>query len=54
MKNCKQRCGLEKVGHRLIGNLSKGYQQRVNIAQTIIHNPAVVILDEPTVGLDPR
>ena len=49
----KQQCGLSDVGRRLIGNLSKGYQQRVGIAQAIIHSPAVVILDEPTVGLDP-
>jgi ABC-2 type transport system ATP-binding protein len=49
----KERCGLEQVGRRLIGNLSKGYQQRVGIAQAIIHQPDVVILDEPTVGLDP-
>jgi ABC-2 type transport system ATP-binding protein len=49
----KQRCGLEDVGKRLIGNLSKGYQQRVGIAQAIIHDPQVIILDEPTVGLDP-
>ncbi len=49
----KLSCGLEEVGNRLIGNLSKGYQQRVGIAQAIIHNPPVVILDEPTVGLDP-
>lgn len=49
----KRRCGLADTGHRLIGNLSKGYQQRVGIAQAIIHNPALVILDEPTVGLDP-
>jgi len=49
----KQRCGLEQVGRRLINNLSKGYQQRVGIAQAIIHSPAVVVLDEPTVGLDP-
>lgn len=47
------RCGLKDVRKRLIGNLSKGYQQRVGIAQAILHNPAVVILDEPTVGLDP-
>ena len=47
------RCGLAEVRRRLIGNLSKGYQQRVGIAQAILHNPAVVILDEPTVGLDP-
>jgi len=49
----KQRCGLTEMGKRLIENLSKGYQQRVGIAQAIIHNPMVVILDEPTVGLDP-
>lgn len=46
-------CSLADVRRRLIANLSKGYQQRVGIAQAIIHNPAVVILDEPTVGLDP-
>jgi len=49
----KQSCGLTEVGHRLIRNLSKGFQQRVGIAQAMIHNPPVVILDEPTVGLDP-
>jgi ABC-2 type transport system ATP-binding protein len=49
----KERCGLGDTGPRLVGNLSKGYQQRVGIAQAIIHNPAVVILDEPTVGPDP-
>jgi len=49
----KSRCGLEDVGGRLISNLSKGYQQRVGIAQAIIHSPSIVILDEPTVGLDP-
>ncbi|MGH8468941.1 MAG: ABC transporter ATP-binding protein [Gammaproteobacteria bacterium] len=49
----KSRCGLEDAGQRLIGNLSKGYQQRVGIAQALLHAPAVVILDEPTVGLDP-
>lgn len=47
------RCGLENVNRRLIGHLSKGYRQRVGIAQAIVHRPAVVILDEPTVGLDP-
>jgi ABC-2 type transport system ATP-binding protein len=51
--SAKERCGLGEVGRRLIGNLSKGFQQRVGIAQAIIHSPAVVILDEPTVGLDP-
>jgi ABC-2 type transport system ATP-binding protein len=51
--SAKRDCGLTDVGHRLVGNLSKGYQQRVGIAQAIIHRPPVVILDEPTVGLDP-
>jgi len=49
----KQRCGLMDHGQRIINNLSKGYQQRVGIAQAIIHSPDIVILDEPTVGLDP-
>jgi len=49
----KQRCGLNEVSKRLIGSLSKGFQQRVGIAQAIVHNPDVIILDEPTVGLDP-
>jgi ABC-2 type transport system ATP-binding protein len=49
----KERCGLGHMSKRLIENLSNGYQQRVGIAQAIIHNPMVVILDEPTVGLDP-
>ena len=48
-----RRCGLEAVGKKIIGTLSKGYQQRVGIAQAIIHSPAVIVLDEPTVGLDP-
>ncbi len=49
----KQRCGLEATGRKIIGTLSKGYQQRIGIAQAIIHRPAVIVLDEPTVGLDP-
>ena len=53
MQLAKQRCGLADVGKRLIGNLSKGFQQRVGIAQAILHSPQVIILDEPTVGLDP-
>ncbi len=48
-----ERCGLIDYQNRLIGNLSKGYQQRVGIAQAIVHHPKVIILDEPTVGLDP-
>ncbi len=53
VENAKQRCGLSHMSKRLIENLSNGYQQRVGIAQAIIHKPMVVILDEPTVGLDP-
>lgn len=49
----QQRCGLDEVAKRLIGNLSKGFRQRVGIAQAIVHNPSVIILDEPTAGLDP-
>jgi len=54
VERAEQRCGLAKVGARLIGTLSKGYQQRVGIAQAIVHGPDVVILDEPTIGLDPN
>ncbi len=49
-----RRCGLDDVGPRYIRTLSKGYQQRIGIAQAIVHEPALLILDEPTVGLDPR
>jgi len=54
VERARQRCGLPDMGKRLIGSLSKGYQQRVGIAQAIIHDPDVIILDEPTVGLDPN
>ncbi len=49
-----ERCGLQEVAHRVVGHLSKGYRQRVGLAQAILHEPPVLILDEPTVGLDPR
>ncbi len=48
-----ERCGLNDVAKRLIAHLSKGFQQRVGIAQAILHNPEAIVLDEPTVGLDP-
>ncbi len=47
-------CGLNTVSRQIIGSLSKGYQQRVGLAQAIVHEPPVIILDEPTVGLDPN
>jgi ABC-2 type transport system ATP-binding protein len=49
-----ERCAVADVRHKLIGKLSKGYRQRVGLAQAIIHNPDVLILDEPTAGLDPK
>lgn len=45
--------GIKEVENRIIGNLSKGFKQRVGLAQALIHNPKVLILDEPTIGLDP-
>lgn len=54
VEKAKARCGITHFSRRLIKNLSGGYQQRVGIAQAIVHNPRFVVLDEPTNGLDPN
>ena len=54
LEDAKERCGIAHFSDRLIRNLSGGYRQRVGIAQAIIHRPKLVVLDEPTNGLDPN
>jgi len=53
ISNVVEKCVLGEVRHRIIGKLSKGFQQRVGLAQAMIHEPKLLILDEPTIGLDP-